>query len=91
MWFYNRRISKKLDSPAMEATAADSLSDCVATTAVLAATLIGQFTGLKIDGWCGVLVAAFIFWSGIGAARYPGPSAGHGRLRRIQSPASAGW
>ena len=69
MWFYNRRISKKLDSPAMEATAADSLSDCVATTAVLAATLIGQFTGLKIDGWCGVLVAAFIFWSGIGAAR----------------------
>lgn len=69
MWFYNRRIGKKLDSPAMETTAADSLSDCVATTAVLAATLIGQFTGLKIDGWCGVLVAAFIFWSGIGAAR----------------------
>ena len=69
MWFYNRRIGKKLDSPAMETTAADSLSDCVATTAVLAATLIGQFTGLKIDGWCGVLVAAFIFWSGIGAAK----------------------
>ena len=47
----------------------DSLSDSVATAAVLLATLVGRFTGLKIDGWCGVLVAAFILWSGINAVR----------------------
>ncbi len=69
MFLYNKRIGKKLDSTAMEATAMDSLSDCVATTAVLAATLVGHFTGLRIDGWCGILVACFILWSGIGAAR----------------------
>lgn len=69
MFFYNKRIGKKLGSTAMEATAMDSLSDCVATTAVLAATLVGHFTGLLIDGWCGILVACFILWSGIGAAR----------------------
>ena len=69
MFLYNKRIGKKLGSTAMEATAMDSLSDCVATTAVLAATLVGHFTGLLIDGWCGILVACFILWSGIGAAR----------------------
>ena len=47
----------------------DSLSDRVATAAVLIATLVGRFTGLEIDGWCGVLVAAFILWSGINAVR----------------------
>ena len=69
MFLYHKRIGKKLGSTAMEATAMDSLSDCVATTAVLAATLVGHFTGLRIDGWCGILVACFILWSGIGAAR----------------------
>lgn len=69
MFFYNRRLGKKLGSTAMEATALDSLSDSVATSAVLLATLVGHFTGLKIDGWCGLLVAAFILWSGISAAK----------------------
>ena len=69
MFLYNRRLGKKLASPAMEATAMDSLSDSVATAAVLIATLVGRFTGLEIDGWCGVLVAAFILWSGISAAK----------------------
>ena len=69
MFLYNRRLGKKLASPAMEATAMDSLSDSVATAAVLIATLVARFTGLEIDGWCGVLVAAFILWSGINAVR----------------------
>ena len=69
MFLYNRRLGKKLSSPAMEATAMDSLSDSVATAAVLLATVIGHFTDLLIDGWCGVLVAAFILWSGVGAVK----------------------
>ena len=35
----------------------------------LIATLVGHFTGLMIDGWCGILVAAFILWSGFNAAK----------------------
>lgn len=69
MSFYNRSIGKKIGSTAMEATAADSLSDSVATAAVLFATLIARFTGLMIDGWCGILVAAFILFSGFNAAK----------------------
>lgn len=69
MSFYNRQLGKKLNSAAMLATAADSLSDSVATTAVLAATLVGYFTNLMIDGWVGILVALFILWSGFHAAK----------------------
>ena len=69
MFLYNRAVGKKINSVAMEATAADSLSDCVATTAVLGATLVGQFTGLMIDGWCGIVVSAFILWSGFNAGK----------------------
>ncbi len=69
MSFYNRRLGKQLNSAAMEATAADSLSDSVATTAVLIATLVGHFSDLLIDGWCGILVAVFILWSGYNAAK----------------------
>ncbi len=69
MSFYNRRLAKKLDSAAMRATATDSLSDAVATSVVLLAILIMRFTGLNIDGWCGVAVACFILFAGYSAAR----------------------
>ena len=69
MSFYNHRIGQKIDSAAMKATAMDSLSDMASTTAVLAATLIGHFTKLQIDGYCGVLVGLFILYAGINAAR----------------------
>ena len=69
MWYYNRAIGKRLNSAAMEATAADSFNDSLATAAVLFATLVGHFTGAMIDGWCGALVAVFILWSGVNAAR----------------------
>lgn len=69
MAYYNKKIGRKIDSAAMNATAADSLSDTIATTAVLISSLIGHFTGLKIDGYCGILVGFFIFYAGYGAAR----------------------
>lgn len=69
MFTYNRTLGKKLSSPAMQATAMDSFSDCVATSAVLAATLLERFTRLQIDGWCGILVAVFILYSGICAGK----------------------
>ena len=69
MSFYNRAVGKKIGSAAMEATAADSLGDSIATTAVLIATLVAHFTGLMIDGWCGAVVACFIFYAGFNAAK----------------------
>lgn len=69
MFLYNRAYGRQFASTAMEATATDSLSDCVSTVVVLAATLAARFTTLQIDGWCGALVAVFVLWSGIKAAK----------------------
>jgi len=69
MYLYNRRIGRRISSAAMEATATDSLSDAIATTAVLAAMLVGRFTSLMIDGWVGLVVACFILFSGYQAAK----------------------
>lgn len=69
MNFYNRKIGERIDSAAMKATATDSLSDAVATTVVLLSMLISEKTGFNVDGWCGVLVACFIFKAGFEAAK----------------------
>ena len=69
MAYYNRKIGKQIDSAAMKATATDSLSDTLATTVVLITTLISHFTGVMIDGYCGILVGLFILFAGINAAK----------------------
>lgn len=69
MFYYNQAVAKKIDSAAMKATAKDSLSDSAATGVVLLAALVGHFTELHIDGYCGLLVALLIFYAGISAAK----------------------
>ena len=64
MFFYNHSLSKKIESASMKATSVDSLSDTVATTLVLIATLISKYTGLLLDGWFGILVGLFILYTG---------------------------
>ena len=64
MSLFNRKLGKRINSAAMQATATDSLSDVVATSAVLAGTLIGHFAQVSIDGWIGVVVAIFILRAG---------------------------
>ena len=64
MFFYNHSLSKKIESAAMKATSVDSLSDTVATTLVLIATLISKYMGLLLDGWFGILVGLFILYTG---------------------------
>lgn len=69
MYLFNRDLSRRISSAAMAATAADSLSDCVATSAVLAGLLAGHFFQVAIDGWVGILVAAFVLRAGWEAAK----------------------
>ena len=69
MCLFNRKLGRAIGSAAMEATATDSLSDVVATSAVLAGTLVDHFAHVNIDGWVGVVVALFILRAGWGAAK----------------------
>lgn len=69
MFLYNRIIGKKINSSAMRATSADSISDCIATTVIIISMLIARFTGFNIDGFCGLAVSLFIIMAGINAAK----------------------
>lgn len=69
MYFYNRSVSRKIDSAAMLATAKDSISDSISTMVVLFTTFLAFWTDVQIDGWCGILVALFVLWTGYGAMK----------------------
>ncbi len=69
MYFYNRGISRTIDSAAMMATAKDSISDSISTIVVLFTTLLALGTDVQIDGWCGILVAGFVLWTGYQAMK----------------------
>ena len=65
LWYVNRGIGNKISSDVIKATAADSLSDAIATSAVIAAMLIGKFTSLDTDGYMGTVVAVIIMIAGV--------------------------
>lgn len=69
MAVFNRSLGKKIKSTSLMATAADSRNDVITTGAVLLAAVVARLTGLELDGYVGLLVAAFILWSGIGIAK----------------------
>lgn len=71
MWMshFNRQLGNKLDSAAMKATAADSLSDCISTAVVLVSLIVSAFWEFNVDGFAGLIVAVFVFMAGIEAAK----------------------
>ncbi len=69
MMFFNKKIGVLINSKTLKATAMDSRNDVVTTSAVLVAAAISHFTGVELDGWMGVAVAAFIMYSGFGLVR----------------------
>ena len=66
---FNTHLGKHIDSNALLATAADSRNDVISTLAVLAAALVEKFSGYRVDGYMGMAVAVFIFYSAIGLAK----------------------
>lgn len=69
MSYFNRTLGTRIESTAMKATAMDSLTDVVATSAVAVGVLISHFFHIQVDGWIGMLVALFILYSGFTTAR----------------------
>ena len=69
MFSYNRYIGHKIDSGVNRATAADSLNDVLATSAVVLTTLIGHVFGLYLDGYAGVVVSLLIIYAGFQIAK----------------------
>ncbi|EMF0261740.1 cation transporter [Enterococcus hirae] len=59
------RFSKTIQSEALKATAKDSYNDVSTTLAVLVSAGIERFTGWRIDGYVGFVLAGYIIFSGI--------------------------
>ena len=69
MFLYDRKYGEKTDSPILKAAAVDSFTDVIATTAVLISVVIYEFTGRVTDGWCGLIVAVIIIYSGVSSVK----------------------
>jgi len=69
MFSYNRYIGKTINSGINKATAQDSLNDAIATTAVVAGTLIGSFVRFPLDGIMGLIISALIMYTGFSIAK----------------------
>lgn len=66
---FNKKLGKKIDSAAMQAVAADSISDALSTSVTLLAIILSKFTALPADGYIGILVSLLVMWAGIGIIR----------------------
>ncbi|MBR7133441.1 MAG: cation transporter [Clostridia bacterium] len=71
LFFFNRKIGKKINSDALVATAQDSLNDVIATTVILISVVISRLVTVpfNLDAVMGILVALFIIYSGIATAK----------------------
>ncbi len=69
MYIYNHRIAKKISSVSLDATASDSFSDIISTAVVILSFIVSKFTTLPVDGIAGIVVAFFIFYTGVKSAQ----------------------
>lgn len=69
MMLFNRKLGKKINSSVMLATSADSMGDVIVTSATIISTIIAGVTGLKIDGYMGVIVSLFVMFAGFRIAK----------------------
>ena len=66
---FNRKLGERIRSTVMLATAADARSDMLATSATIFSLFMFRFTGLNIDGACGLIVSVFVLKAGIDIAK----------------------
>jgi len=65
LFYFNRKVGRHINSMVMKATAADSMADVLATSAVFVSAIISRFTRINPDAYIGIAVALFIIYSAI--------------------------
>lgn len=69
MYYYNTSIGRRISSETILATGKDSLMDCIATSFALLSIIVERFSGLKVDGYFGVIVGGFVFYAGVSVVK----------------------
>lgn len=62
--FY-RKLGKHINSTTLKASAVDSISDVIATSAVIIGMILTPYTGPKTDGVIGCLISVYIIVTGV--------------------------
>ncbi len=60
---FNKKLAKKIDSPALLAVSTDSMSDTISTAATVICLVATNFTDVALDGYVGIIVAGFILFA----------------------------
>ncbi len=69
MYFFNKKLSKAVDSGVLAATAQDSLNDALVTFAILISVGVMVAFEINIDPYVGLLMSGFILYTGLKAAK----------------------
>ena len=69
MYFYNKKVGKRINSSAILATAQDCINDVFTTTAILVSVIVMMFTRINIDAYVGLVMSVYIIWSGFKTAK----------------------
>lgn len=69
LYFFYKKLGDTINNGTLIAASKDSLSDVLATSAVLISLLINRAFGLTIDGYMGVLVALIVLKAGVDVCR----------------------
>lgn len=62
---FTGEIGRRIQSSTLRAATADSMADALSTGAILLCALLSYYLGWNLDGYVGVLVAAFVFYNGL--------------------------
>jgi len=66
---FNRKLGTRIHSGVLKATSVDARNDVIVTSVTIISLLIARFSGLMIDGWMGLIVSAFVIFSGFNIAK----------------------
>ena len=69
LFIYNRWVAGRIGSSLNRAVAFDSLSDAIATTAILVGAIIQEAFELTLDGYFGTVLALLIMYTGFSTAK----------------------
>ena len=66
---FNRHIGKQINSSAVNAVVADSISDVVATVISVLAVILSFYLNKPLDGYFGIVVSCFVIYAGYGVLK----------------------
>lgn len=66
LYFFYNKVGKPINSATLLAAAQDSVSDVIATSAVVVSMLAGYYFRLPLDGWMSIVVSILVMRAGYG-------------------------